>query len=57
MIGGGLSQGGDISLPLYDTLALKYWCYIRPVYLGSDVCASRVAQWKRAGPITQRSMD
>ncbi len=21
------------------------------------VCASRVAQWKRAGPITQRSMD
>ncbi len=27
--------------------------------LGSDVCvcASRVAQWKRAGPITQRSMD
>ena len=42
--------------PEFQDITSAFWrlsnCQILPV-----ICCSRVAQWKRAGPITQRSVD
>ena len=51
-----------VQIPLLTTLLthfLKSFCnsFMSWQLLANNVYGSRVAQWKRAGPITQRSVD